>query len=151
TLRECTDLDLLVPRAQVPSTVRVLEANGYRAWGPWERWTTSLINIEMSLMRPASGQPYAVDLHWALIGGDPRHYGAMEELWAAIRPTRVLGVEAWAMSPEWELLFLALHAARSQWQGVKWLVDIQEICWTWAIDWQMVWAIAQRWGWEKIM
>jgi hypothetical protein len=151
TLRECTDLDLLVPQAQVSDVVRLLQADGYQAEGAWEQWTASLMNSELSLSRPAARLQYAIDLHWGFMGGDPRHHRAMEALWATTRPTMVLGVEAWAMSPEWELLALMLHAARSQWQGLKWLVDIQEICWTWAIDWQMVRAIAHQWGWGAIL
>jgi hypothetical protein len=151
TLRECADLDLLVPRAQVPDAVRLLETAGYRTEAPWEQWIAAPLHFEIELARPAAGLPYAVDLHWGLLGGDPRYYSAVEECWAAARCATVLGVDAWAMSPEWELLFLALHAARSKWHGLKWLVDIQEICWTWALDWQMVWVIAQRWGWGKIL
>jgi hypothetical protein len=149
-LRVSGDIDILVRRAQVQQAVGVLEANGYRAEGPWQRWVAAPYHIEIPLIPPA-GRRYPLDLHWGLIGGDPRNYGAAEDLWAAARPTTVLGVEAWAMSPEWELLFLALHAARDQWQGLKWLVDIQEICWTWALDWQSVWAIAHKRGWGEIL
>jgi len=70
--------------------------------------------MEIELIPRGAGLRYVIDLHWGLLGGDPRSYGATEELWAAARPSTVLGVEAWAMSPEWALLFLVLHAARSQ-------------------------------------
>ncbi len=151
TLRVSGDIDILVRRAQVPHAVGVLEGIGYRAEGPWQRWAAAPYHVEIPLTPRGTGRRYPLDLHWGLLGGDPRYQSAAEECWAAARPTTLVGVEAWAMSPEWELLFLALHAARSQWQGLKWLVDIQEICWTWTLDWQSVWAIAHRWGWEKIL
>lgn len=151
TLRVCTDLDLLIPQTQVLHAVRCLEAAGYQVAEPWEQWTASLINIEIALKRWDTSKRYDVDLHWGLMGGDPRNADAVQALWAAARPTTVLGVEAWAMCPEWELLSLVLHAARHQWQGLKWLVDLQAICWTWELDWKRVWAIAQRWEWEEIL
>ncbi len=150
-LRDCADIDIVVPKAQIPPVVHLLEAQGYRAQGPWEWWTTSPIHFEIALLRTPDGLRYDVDLHWGLLGGDPRHACAMEALWAACHPATVLGVDAWAMSPEWTLLALILHAARSQWQGLKWLVDIQEICWAWTLDWPTVWALARQWGWEEIV
>jgi len=151
TLRVSGDIDVFVRRAQVPHAVGVLEANGYRAEGPWQRWAATAYHVEIPLRPRGAGRRYPLDLQWGLLGGDPRYHVAAEECWAAARPTTVLGVEAWAMSLEWEVLFLALHAGRSQWQGLKWLVDIQEICWTWTVDWRRVWAIAHRWGWEKVL
>jgi hypothetical protein len=150
-LRVSGDIDLLVRRSQVHDAVGVLEANGYRAEGPWQRWLAAPYHIEIPLVPRAAGRRFALDLHWGLVAGDPRYDEAAEECWSAARPTTVVGVDAWAMGPEWELVFLALHAARSQWQRLKWLVDIQEICWTWTLDWQKVWAIAQRYGWTGIL
>jgi len=151
TLRVSGDIDILVRRAQVPDAVSVLEAKGYRAEGPWRRWSRAAYHIEIPLLPRGAGRRWALDLHWGLVGGEPRYRRAAEECWEAARIASVVGVEAWAMSPEWELLFLALHAARSQWQGLKWLVDIQQICWTWRLDWQIVWAMAHRWGWGEIL
>ena len=44
---------------------------------------------------------------------------------------------------------LAVHAARHQWKGLKWLSDIHELC-TWTvIDWSKVRLQAERVGWEN--
>jgi putative nucleotidyltransferase-like protein len=151
TLRVSTDIDVLVPRERVPHAVEVLEGHGYKAEGPWRRWAASAYHVELPLLPRSPRRRYPLDLHWGLGAGDPRDTLAAEECWATARTVTVAGVEARAMSPEWELLFLALHAARSQWQGLKWLVDIQEICWTWRLDWDGVRVIARRWGWERVL
>ena len=74
---------------------------------------------------------------------------AAEDLWAEARPQACFGVPAYTLSLEWEFLFLAAHTARHQWQGLKWLVDLHEICSYREIDWEKVREKAERLGWEE--
>jgi hypothetical protein len=55
------------------------------------------------------------------------------------------------LSPEWNLLFLAAHAAHHQWQGLKWLVDIHEVCIQGGIDWEKLGAKARCLGWQDVL
>jgi hypothetical protein len=55
------------------------------------------------------------------------------------------------LSPEWELLYLAFHAARHRWSALKWLVDIHEICVRGGIDWAGVEARARRFRLERAL
>ena len=55
------------------------------------------------------------------------------------------------MSREWELLFLALHAARHRWRLLKWLVDIDAFCVRGGMDWAVVLDTARRFGWETAL
>jgi hypothetical protein len=48
-------------------------------------------------------------------------------------------------------LCLAVHAARHQWGGLKWLGDIHELCSSTAIDWAKVRFEAERVGWEDVV
>jgi len=47
-------------------------------------------------------------------------------------------VPAFSLSPEWEFLYLAIHAADHEWRSLKWLVDIHEIASSGRVDWQRV-------------
>ena len=151
TLRASGDIDLLVPRAHVAQAVGVLESAGYEAEGPWRRWVKAAYHIEIPLAPRGGRRRFLVDLQWGLIAGDPRYVRAAEECWAAARPATVLGAPARVMSADWTLMYLALHAARSQWQGLKGLVDIRQACATWTIDWANLWALAERWGWKPVL
>ena len=75
----------------------------------------------------------------------------LDDLWAEARPQVFWGVEAWTLSPEWELLYLAVHAARHRWQGLKWLVDIHEVCTRAKFDWDTVTDKAHRFGLERAL
>src|SRR5262249_52518798 len=58
---------------------------------------------------------------------------------------------AYALSAEWEVLYLCVHAARHRWRALKWLVDIHEACSVRQVDWVRLVDKARRLGWEKIL
>jgi hypothetical protein len=53
------------------------------------------------------------------------------------------------MSPEWEALYLMIHAARHRWQELKWVVDIHELCVRGAVPWDAVFELAAAFGWDE--
>jgi len=151
TLRVCADMDLLVPRSRVPQALNLLRARGYNAEFT-ERFYFDLLlrsHIEYALARDDRQFRYLLELHWGLLWGLPWDKAATEEIWAEAQPAGCFGTPAYKLSPEWELLFLAVHAAKHQCQGLKWLVDIHVICSTGRIDWEKVREKAARAGWEE--
>jgi hypothetical protein len=155
-LRVCADLDILVPRSAVPSAFRLLLIDG------WEQ--TDRLRVEPSevdfLVRsamefgftpPASAFPYLLELHWDIAWRWRGDASMVDDLWADARQKVFWGVEAWALSPEWELLYLAVHAARHRWQGLKWLVDIHEVCTRAKFDWDTVMDKAHRFGLDEVL
>ncbi|MBI3326027.1 MAG: nucleotidyltransferase family protein [Nitrospinae bacterium] len=153
TLRVCADLDILVPRPLVAQTSRLLLASGYRMVCTGRFFEDLLLRsgIEYTLVREGPRFPYYLELHWGVLWGGAREAAVIEDLWAEACATACFGVPAYSLSPEWELLFLAAHAARHRWQGLKWLVDIHEVCSTRQIDWEQVLEKAQRFGWGQLL
>lgn len=153
TLRVCSDLDILVPRSMAKRALVGLGAMDYRAEFTGRFFIEFLLchDIECALVRRRRGIEHSVDLHWGIAWGGSRDELATNELWAAARRTRFRGIPACALSPEWELLFLALHAARHRWQGLKWLADIHELCVRDGIDWSLVREKAGRFGWGRVL
>ena len=149
TLRVCADIDILVPRPMVTQAFRLLLARGYRAEFSEQFFADLFLrhDIEYALMRKERGVSYLLELHWEILWGAPWDGDAPQDLWAEAHPQTFFGVPAHAFSPEWDLLFLAAHAARHQWQGLKWLVDIHEVCCGREIDWEK----AERLGWEEVL
>jgi Uncharacterised nucleotidyltransferase len=153
TLRFCVDIDILVPRQMVAQSLRLLLANGYRAEFTEQFFADLLLqkDIEYALEREERGNSFMLELHWGLLWGSPFDGDATEELWAEARPKPFGGVPAYALSPEWQLLFLSVHVSRHQWQGLKWLVDIHEVCSQGGIDWPKLGAKARCLGWEDML
>lgn len=152
-LRVCVDLDILVPRPLVYQAFHLLQTLGYRAEFTEPFFAKLLLRsgIEYALMREEPRFRYLLELHWGILWGLSMDRGATEALWAEAYPRVCFGVPATALSPEWELLFLATHAARHRWQRLKWLADIHELVWRQAVDWDKVWATAKRLGWEEVL
>jgi hypothetical protein len=152
-LRVASDLDILVPAPEVRRAVDALLGAGYQAeFG--ERFLLEVLrrhDIELTLVRRRGSMAYPLDLHWGLAWPGARDRAALEALWAAARRTTFREAPAWAMTREWELLFLALHAARHRWRRLKWLVDIDAVCARDGIDWTAVLDTARRFGWEAAL
>jgi hypothetical protein len=75
----------------------------------------------------------------------------LEEIWAEAEQKDIHGVPAWALSAEWEFLYLAVHAARHGLTPLKWLVDIDQLCRSKEMKWEKVRQHALRHGMEKVI
>jgi hypothetical protein len=153
TLRVCADLDILVPRQAVAQAIGLLLTAGYESEFGERRFADpcSRGGIEYALVRWERGFLSLLEPHWGLLVGPRVDKAALEDLWAESHPQTFFGVPAYALSPEWEILFLVVHAARHSWQGLKWLVDIHEVCSRGGINWEKLGAKAKRLGWEDML
>ena len=156
TLRVCADLDILVPREAVASAFDLLREAGYEhgeehAVGAAEIDLLLRSNIEYAFVIPRRGLRCPLELHWDLAWRWPRARAAVHDLWREARPARFFDAPGYRQSPEWELLFLATHLARHRWQGLKWLIDVHEVCASTAIDWEKALAKAAWLGWEDML
>ena len=59
-------------------------------------------------------------------------------------PGSFLGAPAYALSPAWLFLYLVGHAACHQWDTLKWLADIHQLCLDRSMDWREVGEKARR-------
>lgn len=152
-LRVSGDIDILVPRNCVSRAFDVLKRRGYKSnfRQPWLERLALQHGIECCFSREESNIGYFVDLHQGLYLDMPRERAILSDLWAAAIPKEILGISVLTLSPEWELLFLSAHAARHQWRGLKWLVDVHEVCLRGDVDWEMLGRIARQLGWESIL
>ncbi len=155
SLRVCSDVDILVPRPAVGPAVELLEADGFKGADRYHAEASIDLllrsNMEYCLVSPPASFHYMLELHWDIAWRWRADSKMADTLWADARPATVLAVDAWALSPEWELLYLALHAARHRWSALKWLVDIHEICVRGRIDWSGVEDRAHRFGLERAL
>jgi hypothetical protein len=144
-LRECADLDVLVPGDRLADALETLRLAGYArdpdlAWlsaDALRRWTGEV--------GCRSAQGVVVDLHWRLT---PPHYPLQldpEWLWPLVRPLRLAGAELPALGPEAHFLVLAVHGAKHAWAGLGWVTDL-----AWLIeagfDWPAAEALAGKAG-----
>lgn len=126
--REFGDLDLLVPREDVPAAVDVLERLGYAWRGSAPRVDDSAllggpltmpIVDEYQLHRDWS----TVELRWR-VGDNDRPFGPdFETLWDRRSSVDVAGTPVPALDPIDRLLVLAFHGTKHRWHLLKWIRD----------------------------
>ncbi len=155
SLRVCSDIDFLVPRQAAGRAVRLLLAEGFE--DAENKSTIADIglllnsNIEYVLVSRKQGFSFTYELHWDVAWRWRGNDSIIDDLWAEAGRHVYWGTEGHELSPEWQLLYLALHAARHQWQGLKWLVDIHEVILCSRFEWKKLRAKAERLGLERIL
>jgi hypothetical protein len=153
SLRVCVDLDILVPRSMARRAYELLRADGYRSEFGRGFFSELLLrhDIEYALYRNERGFEFMVELHWGVLWGGKEEESTSDQLWADAYPTTVFGAPAYALSPEWQILVLAAHAARHHWQGLKWLIDLHELYSAPKFDWEKLERKAKQLGWQEIL
>ncbi len=153
SLRVCSDLDILVPRSLVGRSLQALLRNGYE--GNLQEETLIRIPlgnaIEYEFTRSDGPISYRLELHWGLFCTSRNDERAAAEVWQESQAAIFFGVTARQLPPEWELLYLAAHAARHRCEGLKWLTDIHDAVSLRRFDWEKLSAAARRHGWESAL
>jgi hypothetical protein len=150
-LRTCADLDILVHPKDVAESLRLLQASGYEGRFREPSFVRLLARYgkDCLLMREEVRAVYPLQVHCGLIWGGPAERGLLAEIWADAAPRPFHEAPAYALSPEWEFLYLAVHAARHGLFPFKWLVDLDWLMVRGALDWKKVREMAKRLGWER--
>ena len=150
-LRVCADLDVLVRPQDLEQSLRLLEASGYKVRGG----SPDLVRLvarygkDCALMREDGAHTYPLQVHCGLIWGGPAERQLLDEIWSDALPLPFHSAPAYALSPDWEFLYLAVHAARHGLVPFKWLVDLDWIFVRGGLDWENVQKKAARFGWER--
>ena len=149
-LRTCADLDILVHPKFLVESLHLLQSSGYKArcGEPALLRLLARYGKDCALMREDPRSVYPLQVHCGLIWGGPAERRLLAELWSDAAPRPFHAAPAYALSPEWEFLYLAVHAARHGLFPFKWLVDLDWLSVRGGLDWKKVQEKARRMGWE---
>jgi len=136
--RVCSDIDILVPAAEVVRARRIILANGYSSRFSEDFFARHQLHTmaECALVAEKKPLTYLVELHWTLMQDSAKDSAAVAELWSQARPADFFGVRALQFTPEWQFLYLSYHASYHNWNTLKWLADVHELCVSIAVDWK---------------
>ena len=152
-LRTCADLDILVHPKFLPESLHLLRSSGYegRSGEPSFVGLLARYGKDCTLMRVDGRAVYPLQVHCGLIWGGPAERRLLAEIWSDAAPQPFHAAPAYALSPEWEFLYLAVHASRHGLFPFKWLVDLDWISVRGGLDWKEVQEKAKRLGWERVV
>jgi hypothetical protein len=151
-LRECSDLDFLVPRAKVDRAGDVLRGLGYVSVAPVQD------ALRGAVIRNASEEQFRhcessilLELQWAPA---PRTLAVRYDepaLWRRITHMAVGGETVNVPSAEDLVGLLVIHGWKHNWAKLIWIADLAVLLQKHDIDWQQVRESATRDGWRRIL
>jgi hypothetical protein len=149
-LRVCADNDVLVPTKNVAEAFHLVLSSGYQAEFTQPRLLDLVVRYGKHCIftRQERLRAYALELHSGLLWGGQLERELLAAIWSEAGRKSFSGVPAFALSAEWEFLYLAVHAAQHAWLSLTWYVDLDRLCRRGAIDWKKVNEKAKWLGWE---
>jgi hypothetical protein len=151
--RVCADVDILVPSGEALRVRHLLLAQGYASPLTEKHLVSHYLRAggEWSFLRRTEALAYLLEVHWALFHHSSKDAEALHEFWSEAIPKDFFGVPAYALTPEWEFLYLAWHASGHKWHTLKWLADIHDLCVSGSIDWRQAREKAERFGLDRVV
>ncbi len=149
--RACADIDVLVPPRYAIAAFHLVVSSGYQPEFTEPRLLDLTVRYGrdfMMMTRQDSARAYTLELHCGLVWGGPLECEWLEEIWSVAGRITFHGVSTFTLSPEWEFLYLAVHAARHGGPSLKWIVDLDRLCRQGTIDWKKVNEKARWLGWD---
>lgn len=137
TLREMSDVDILIDRASFPAAREVLNGFGYQpVFTHTRKQQEARMRSDCECEFTSEGKvKVMVDLHWQI---SPPHLGqrfSFDDLWNRQCIVTLGGKPIPTFSAEDTVLVLAIHGGKHLWQRLSWLADFAESL-RQNLDWQ---------------
>jgi len=147
-VRVIGDIDLLVKKADLEQTEKILLEMGY---GPTERPSlktqcATSHHLDAFIKKGA----FPIEIHWTLFSPLLPFEIRVDILWEQARSFTIGDVKILSLSPEDLLFHLCVHAAYSnRFVGMRFLCDIHSTIRYYDIDWDLLFSRARQWKAEK--
>jgi hypothetical protein len=145
TLRQFTDLDLLVRQDDLGATFAALAEEGFRTTAPLKKIAGEPSSgWEMTFVR--EGGLFELDLHWRL---SPSYFPFTpegDELWQRAVEVDLGPGRVSTLGPEDLMLFLCAHGAKHGWQSFSGVCDVAQAAHAHQYDWEALAAHARSLG-----
>ncbi len=152
TLRDFSDMDLLVPKGSIAEAQAVLLAHGYERNDP----STELAEADheegpyhVFIKRRTL---FRVDLQWVMAHQHFRFQLDRPEFWQRRTPVPLANKTVQGLAPEDLLIVLCVHGSKHAWEMLKWVCDVAELLRTHDhLDWNLVFSSASTWRCRRLV
>jgi hypothetical protein len=145
SLREFSDLDVIVPEKDLSKAEDILTARGYQADFPDRDYRSAFLSYQGQYAFRHSSTGISVDLHWQLSGKGVAFPLRLAEIWPRLEKVVIAGRTVLTLAHDDLALFLAAHGTKEGWRSLIWVCDFAELLRKYQdIDWVAVLDRAQR-------
>jgi len=152
TLRQYSDLDILVERAQVHRIAFLLKEEGYV-----NTLSLSSAQQEQVWYQHAKDMVFfhpqrriILELHWLLLDDDYPVQMDLDVVWREQKTIQINGYDIQTFSSETLLLYLCIHGSKHLWERIGWIKDIDLMIRTQKIDWEHLAVFIRGSGFERM-
>ena len=145
SLREFSDLDVIVHEADLCKAENILTASGYQADFPDREYRSVFQSYQGQYAFRHPKTAISVDLHWRLSSKGVAFPVHSAEIWPRLEQVTIAGRSVPTLPHDDLALFLAAHGTKEGWRDLIWVCDFAELLHNCCdIDWAAVIERAQR-------
>lgn len=128
SLRQFSDLDVMVHPQDMPRVSKILCAEGYRQqWQLTPAQESAYLKSDCERLFTLDQGPTFLDVHWAFVRNHFNFKPELKHFWDRARPVKLEHLTTGTFSPEDLLIILSLHASKDLWTKLIWVRDIAEL------------------------
>ena len=145
SLREFSDLDVIVQEEDLSKAEDILTARGYQADFADRDYRSAFLSYQGQYAFRHSSTGISVDLHWQLSSKGVAFPLQLAEIWPRLEKVVIAGRTVLTLAHDDLALFLAAHGTKEGWRSLIWVCDFAELLRKYQdIDWVAVLDRAQR-------
>jgi hypothetical protein len=152
TLRDFSDLDLLIPERALGAAQDVLLAAGYERRDPSSDPEAGDHEEGPYHVFVKPRTVFRVDLQWVMAH---QHFSFLmdrPEFWDNRTSVILEGKPVQGLAPEELLILLCVHGSKHAWEQLKWVCDVAEVLRANpGLDWNRIFACASAWGCRRLV
>jgi hypothetical protein len=126
SLREISDLDIVVHKADMSRAEAILIARGYQADFPDRDCRSAFLSYQGQYAFHNKQTGFSIDLHWRLSGKGEAFGLNAECIWSRPEQVAMCGRMVPTLARDDLALFLAAHGTKEGWKALKWVCDFAE-------------------------
>ena len=145
SLREFSDLDVLIHEADLPEAEDILTARGYQADFPDRDYRSAFLSYQGQYAFRNSDSGISIDLHWRLSSKGVTFPLQLAEIWPRLEQVTICGRTVLTLARDDLALFLAAHGTKEGWKSLNWVCDFAEFLRQYRdIDWSKIFERAHQ-------
>jgi Uncharacterised nucleotidyltransferase len=145
SLREFSDLDIIVHEVDIPKVEDILTSRGYVPDFPDRNYRSAFLAYQGQYAFRNKQTGFSVDLHWRLSTKGEALPVNSEDIWSRLQHVRFYNRKIPTFAHDDLALLLAAHGTKEGWRLLKWVCDFAEILRKRReIDWVSVLGRAER-------
>ncbi len=152
SLRQFSDLDILIKKEDIDKVALLLDTEGYKRSIPLtqdqeELWRKT--KHDTGYVHPEKG--IYIEVHWALLDDDYPLKIELDDFWKKRQLVHVFGYASKTFSTEDLLYYLCIHGSKHLWEKVVWIKDIDVLIRNDKIAWEEVIEKAEESGFNRMV